>query len=101
MGCDAVQHTSQTYQHFGEPCYLHLQDRRVSLYPEDGNQQIIPNIRRPFYQTTLRHSPKTILFNMQLTCHSSKLHSHSKLVHTSNLCSRCVWFEHRSGQKQS
>lgn len=49
MGCDAVQHTdSQAYQHFGETCYLHLQDRRVSLYPEDGNQQILPKHSQAF-----------------------------------------------------
>jgi hypothetical protein len=59
------------------------------------------NISRPFYQTTRRHSPNTILFNMRLTCNSRKLHSHSTLVHPSNLCSWCVRFEHRSGQTLS
>ena len=49
MRCDAVQHTdSQAYQHFRGTCYLYLQDRRVSLYTEDGNQEILPKHSQAF-----------------------------------------------------
>lgn len=102
MGRDAVQHTdNQAYQHFEGTCYLHLQEGRVTLYPEDGNQQILPKHSQAFLPDYTVTQPQYNSLQYATNLNSRKLHSHSKLVYPSNLCSRCVRFEHRSGQTLS